>query len=712
MADDERVVQNLNAALHSLLERDDRMYLIGQDIADPYGGAFGVTRGLSTRYPERVISAPISEAAMVGAANGLALAGDRVIVELMFGDFVALAFDQILNFTAKSVAMYGRSRPMQVLVRCPVGGNRGYGPTHSQSLQKHLIGIPNLSLHELSPFHDAAPLLDAIFSRPEPAILFEPKTLYPRRVCREGKLDDLLACRRLGGSWVHVAAEKAAGPVVVILAPGGMADRAMDAARALAVDDAAQPHILIPSQLYPLDLRPVAEILASATVICVAEESTAGGTWGTEVAARVHEMLWDQLASPVLLVNSRSSVIPAAPHLERQVLVQAETITAAVRSALGRSPRAPRATAATKPGPARPPAPLASPGSISITIPKLNNNDTSYVLLNWLVGDGQEVAAGSPIAEIETSKAVEELAAEAAGILRVAVPAGAECQPGDVIAHLDREPGDVILRLDPEQDAQLASHAGNGEVTTRDRAGMEPLLLSRAQLQVSHVVTASHRDIPAAFVVVKANIDALRNAGSMLAAAAGGPVGLLEVLVTGVARLRPRFPACFCTLVEADQARVAGGAHIAVTLDAGNGLYLPVIRSADLLSAADIADQLTAMRMKALRGTFTESDQAGANIAISWNNEPGVTLVQPLIPPGLACAVSVSGTSSEIGLTPQGTLAEHDVVSLGLAHDHRLVNGREAASFLRELAAILSDEQALAGLIRSGTEAPDRTKQR
>ena len=347
MADNERVVQNLNAALHSLLERDERVNLIGQDIADPYGGAFGVTRGLSTRYPERVMSAPISEAAMVGAANGLALAGDKVIVELMFGDFAALAFDQLLNFAAKSVEMYGSRRPMRVLLRCPVGGNRGYGPTHSQSLQKHFIGIPNLSLHELSRFHDAAPLLDAIFSSGEPAILFEPKTLYPQRVCREGKLDDLHVCRRLGGGWVHIAAEAAVGPAVVILAPGGVADRAITAARGLALEGAAQPHILIPSQLYPLDLQPVTEILAGATAVCVAEESTAGATWGTEVAAHVHEMLWHRLIRPVSRVHSLSSVIPAAPHLERQVLVQAETITAAVRAALGQQPRAGRAGAAS-----------------------------------------------------------------------------------------------------------------------------------------------------------------------------------------------------------------------------------------------------------------------------------------------------------------------------------------------------------------------------
>ena len=288
-----------------------------------------------------------------------------------------------------------------------------------------------------------------------------------------------------------------------------------------------------------------------------------------------------------------------------------------------------------------------------------------------------------------------ELAAEAAGILRVAVPAGAECQPGDVVGRLD-------LAAGARPTSHAVNDAGKAEITAQGGAGLELLPLSRAQQQVGRVVTASHRDIPAAFVAVKADLGALGRARTALAEAAGGAVGLLDVVVMGVASLRRRYPRCFATLVDAGLAQAASGAHIAVTLDAGNGLYLPVIRSAELRSAADIADQLTDLRMKALRGAFPESDQAGANIAISWNHEPGVTVVQPLIPPGLACAVSVSGTWSEPSLAPDGTLACREVVSLGLAHDHRLVNGKEAASFLRDLAALLADEQALAALIGGG----------
>src|SRR5689334_22404670 len=103
-----RVADALNAALGALLAEDPGLYLLGEDITDPYGGAFKVTRGLSTRHPDRVLGTPISEAALVGVANGLALAGDRAIVEIMFADFALLAFDQIVNVAAKSTAMFGR----------------------------------------------------------------------------------------------------------------------------------------------------------------------------------------------------------------------------------------------------------------------------------------------------------------------------------------------------------------------------------------------------------------------------------------------------------------------------------------------------------------------------------------------------------------------------------------------------------------------------
>lgn len=331
----DRVVANLNQALHSLLERDERVYLLGEDIADPYGGAFKATRGLSTRFPGRVLSTPISEGAIAGVAGGLALCGNMPIMEVMFGDFIGLCFDQIFNFAAKSVSMYGHDLPMSMLIRCPVGGNRGYGPTHSQSPQKHFIGIPNLSLWEMSPLHDNKRALDRILDRGEPGIFFEDKTLYGARMCEDGKISDLLSYDFLDAdaNYARIFIGSPDSFDCVIIAPGGLAERAWTAAMELLVDDEITCQVIVPSRLYPFDPEPLLPIVRAARLVCVVEEGVAGGTWGCEVAGHLHERLWGQLDRPVLRISSAAGIIPAAPHLERQVLVQTETIYGAIHEA-------------------------------------------------------------------------------------------------------------------------------------------------------------------------------------------------------------------------------------------------------------------------------------------------------------------------------------------------------------------------------------------
>lgn len=331
----ERVVVNLNRALGSLLEKDERVYILGEDVVDPYGGAFKVTKGLSTRFPERVLSTPISEGSIAGVAGGLALCGDRPVIEVMFGDFIGLCFDQIYNFAAKSVSMYGHRLPMHMMIRCPVGGNRGYGPTHSQSPQKHFVGIPHLSLWELSPLHDNHRVMDRIIDRGEPGIFFEDKILYGKRMCQDGTIDDLFSFDFLdeAGNYARVFADRPDQVDCVVIAPGSLAERAWQAAADLLVEDEITCQVIVPSCLYPLDLGPLVPLLRQAKLVCVAEEGVAGGTWGTEIAARIYERLWPDLGRPVLLINSADAIIPSAPHLERSVLVQSETIYRAVREA-------------------------------------------------------------------------------------------------------------------------------------------------------------------------------------------------------------------------------------------------------------------------------------------------------------------------------------------------------------------------------------------
>src|SRR5205085_11096442 len=124
------VLNSLTHALRSLLQEDPRVMVLGEDLLDPYGGAFKVTKGLSTAFPERVFTTPISESGFVGLAAGMAMRGLRPVVEIMFGDFLMLAADQLLNYISKCRWMYNEQATVPMVIRTPMGGRRGYGPTH------------------------------------------------------------------------------------------------------------------------------------------------------------------------------------------------------------------------------------------------------------------------------------------------------------------------------------------------------------------------------------------------------------------------------------------------------------------------------------------------------------------------------------------------------------------------------------------------------
>jgi pyruvate dehydrogenase E1 component beta subunit len=202
---------------------------------------------------------------------------------MMFGDFVTLAFDPIVNFLSKSVGMYGRRVPMHAVIRCPVGGNRGYGPTHSQSPQKHLIGVPHLGLHELSPFHDCTAVLQRLLDDGEPQVLFENKVLYTERTYSGGVVDDLFSydfpASPDGYARVYVEDPDAAD--VVVIAPGGLANRVLAAARRLLLRHEIVCQLIVPTQLYPFDTRSLPPALARAGRVVVVEEGTAGGGSGS-----------------------------------------------------------------------------------------------------------------------------------------------------------------------------------------------------------------------------------------------------------------------------------------------------------------------------------------------------------------------------------------------------------------------------------------------
>jgi pyruvate/2-oxoglutarate/acetoin dehydrogenase E1 component len=334
MSEAQRVVDNLNRGLHGLLERDDNAFVLGEDVADPYGGAFRVTRGLSTGFPGRVRNTAISEGALVGMACGLALAGRTVVAEIMFSDFVTLAMDQLINVAAKLPTMFGTRVPVRLVVRLPTGAGRGYGATHSQSLQKHFVGVPGLSLFEMTPFHDAGALFVSMVDLGTPCLIFEDKVLYTRWMSLDGPVG-VFTLSRVGAEpgIARLSLDGVNPPDCVLVCAGGTVERVMAAACDLLVREELTCELLVPAQLYPADVATLAGLAARARRVFVIDEGTAGGTWGGDLAFELSRALWHRLSGPVELICSRPLVIPAATHLESQMIVQAADVIARVTEA-------------------------------------------------------------------------------------------------------------------------------------------------------------------------------------------------------------------------------------------------------------------------------------------------------------------------------------------------------------------------------------------
>jgi len=326
----------LGDTLRHTLDSDPRVVLLGEDILDPYGGAFKVTRGLSTDFPARVRTTPISEAAIAGVSAGLALAGYRPIAEIMFGDFLALCFDQIANHISKYGAMYDGAATCPVVIRTPSGGGRGYGPTHSQSLEKHFLGIPHLRVVAGSLWHDPVALFEDFLADDLPVLHLEHKLLYPLRVATNGEAD--VATIGQDGSpgfpptvSIRLVAREECSLTVV--AYGYQAELARRVLERLALEEECFAELLVPAQLSPLDWGPLERSVSVTGSLLTVEESTGGWAWGTELAAALGSRLFGRLRRAPSVLASARDVIPSAPHREAEALVGERQIEDAVREA-------------------------------------------------------------------------------------------------------------------------------------------------------------------------------------------------------------------------------------------------------------------------------------------------------------------------------------------------------------------------------------------
>jgi 2-oxoisovalerate dehydrogenase E1 component len=322
-----RVVESLNAALHDLVERDPSVRVFGQDLLDPYGGAFAVTKGLSTRFPDRVHPTPISETAIVGSATGFALAGGTAVAEIMFGDFVALAADQLANSAAKHYYLSQGEAAVNLVVRVPMGGGRGYGPTHSQSLEKMFFGIPGLRVVAVSSFVDPYALLwNAVEADPGPVLFIENKAVYAERARHpHDGLVDHFSARTTGGVYPNVRLSPIGfeDPDLTVIAYGRCASLAWEPVRQLFIERELAAELCVVSQLSPLDLDGILPSALASECVVTVEEAPGEAGFGSEVAARLAEA---GFRGRFARIAAAASPIPAAKSLEDVVLPTGESI--------------------------------------------------------------------------------------------------------------------------------------------------------------------------------------------------------------------------------------------------------------------------------------------------------------------------------------------------------------------------------------------------
>jgi pyruvate/2-oxoglutarate/acetoin dehydrogenase E1 component len=313
-------LEAIRQALFDEMERDERVFVLGEDIG-AYGGAFKVTEGLLEKYGEqRVIDTPIAEAAIVGSAIGASYMGLRPVCELQFIDFIACCFDMLTNFAATSRYRNGAGVP--IVVRGPCGGGVGGGPFHSLNPESFFLNTPGLKMVEPSTAYDAKGLLKSAIRDDDPVLYFEHKYLY-RRVKDEVPDEDYVVP-------IGKAALRREGRDLSIVTFGAMVYTAIEAATELA-RDGVEAEVLDLRSLAPLDREAIVTTVAKTSRVMLLHESTRIGGIGGELAAIISEEAFEHLDAPVVRVASADTPVPYAPQLEAAFLPNVEKVVAAAK---------------------------------------------------------------------------------------------------------------------------------------------------------------------------------------------------------------------------------------------------------------------------------------------------------------------------------------------------------------------------------------------
>ena len=315
----------INETLNDLLEQNNDLILLGEDIEDKnifnpkeYGGAFKVTKELSIKYPNQVFNTPISEAAITGISSGYVLAGGKAILEIMFGDFTTLIFDQLLQHASKFEDMYAGKIHCPLIVRTPMGGRRGYGPTHSQSLEKFFLGIPNLSVialnHRISPRYVYETLM-SFFNNP--CLVVENKILYTVENSKSKLVGYNYSFNEKSETLPNLMISPKDYPSeLTILCYGGSLIEIEKVVEKLCIEDEVFVDIICPTLISEISVDEIIISLQKTKKLLILEEGNNFASWSSEVIAKISEK---QLNSSIIRI-SNNEIIPSSFDAELNTL--------------------------------------------------------------------------------------------------------------------------------------------------------------------------------------------------------------------------------------------------------------------------------------------------------------------------------------------------------------------------------------------------------
>ncbi len=642
-----------NGTLRAGLEGSSQIVIFGEDIEDPKGGVFGLTKGLSTDFPDRVVNSPLAEATIAGMAVGMAAAGWRPVFELQFVDFVGPALAQLM---AQASNLRWRTKgewtcPMTLVA--PSGAYLpGGGMWHSGSNEGLLAGIPGLRVAVPSTPEDAAGLLWTSMHDDDPSLVLLPKHLLRA----EGPpLSSAKGATRWGTG--RVVRE---GRDVTVVAWGNCVEIAMAAAEACARDGGVSLEIVDPRTLVPCDWALIADSVAKTGRLVVVQEDTWIGGFGNTVVAEITARAerFATLRSAPALVSRPDVPVPFASALEIATLPSVADVVRAVRAILSREEPSLDGAVLKSEKP--------DDGLTTLTVPQLGEGLRHVRMTALLKQPGDSVAMDEPLYEVETDKANVVVESSCAGVLREwCVKVGEEAEVHGPVARIlssEGKPGISPAIIVPKPNGTTFEDL---PLSDRQRAMNRSALSGRLDVPLPASVGR-----PLAWNLVEEARARLKEAHPKLRLT---EFGVFACAAARATRAHPKFRSSLVNRGET----VRRYAHV----DLGFAIALPedelataVLRDADTLSFEDFATEMRARHREAKMGV-SQSD-ARTTLLISSLAGHAVTDAAPvLFPPAIATLF--------LGAPHDGAGGRE--ATLRLAFDHRLINGVGAAGFLQAI---------------------------